>query len=184
MNLSQLPIDRQSFWPNDSLHADVFVLDVRTPAEFIEVHIPGSINVPLADLGGRAAEIAEQAGSRSIAILCRTGRRAETARKNLTNQGLKGGGVMQGGIVNWQSKGLPVNRGPKAFTIDRQVRIAAGFLVLLGVVLGTTVHQGFLGLSGFVGAGLMFAGVTDTCGMGIALGMLPWNRAGAACEVS
>ncbi|MEO2164328.1 MAG: rhodanese-like domain-containing protein, partial [bacterium] len=147
MSLSQLPIDRQSFWPNDSLHTDVFVLDVRTPAEFIEAHIPGSINVPLGDLGGREAEIAEHAGSRNVAILCRTGRRAETARKKLAQQGLESTGVMQGGIVNWQSKGLPVNRGPKAFTIDRQVRIAAGFLVLLGVVLGMTVHQGFVGLS-------------------------------------
>ncbi len=75
-------------------------------------------------------------------------------------------------------RGLPVARGPKAVSLERQVRIAAGSLVLLGAALGAFVHPAFVGLSAFVGAGLLFAGVTDTCGMGMALARMPWNRRG------
>ena len=72
--------------------------------------------------------------------------------------------------------GLPVVRGKKAISLERQVRIAAGSLVVLGTALGAFVHPGFLGLSAFVGAGLVFAGITDTCGMGMLLARMPWNR--------
>ena len=72
--------------------------------------------------------------------------------------------------------GLPVVRGKKAISLERQVRIAAGSLVLLGVLLGWLVHPAFIGLSAFVGAGLVFAGVTDTCGMGMMLARMPWNQ--------
>ena len=80
--------------------------------------------------------------------------------------------------------GLPVVRGKKAISLERQVRIAAGLLVLLGAVLGWLVHPAFVGLSAFVGAGLVFAGVTDTCGMGMLLARMPWNQVNegaAAC---
>ncbi len=184
MNIPQIAIERKAFWANDSLHSDVFVLDVRTPGEFMEAHVPGSINIPLADLNGRGADIADIAGTRRVAILCRTGKRAEKARKSLDGQGLSDSGVMQGGIVNWMSKDLPVNRGPKAFSIERQVRTTAGFLVLIGVILGLTVHPGFLGLSGFVGLGLAFAGITDTCGMGMLFAKMPWNRVAASGKAS
>ena len=83
--------------------------------------------------------------------------------------------------------GLPVVRGKKAISLERQVRIAAGSLGLLGAVLGGFVHPAFLGLSAFVGAGLIFAGVTDTCGMGLVLTRMPWNQRGgdpSACAVS
>jgi len=71
---------------------------------------------------------------------------------------------------------LPVVRGKKSIPLERQVRIAAGFLVLLGAVLGFFVHPYFIGLSAFVGAGLMFAGITDTCGMALVLAKMPWNQ--------
>jgi len=72
--------------------------------------------------------------------------------------------------------GLPVVRGKKAISLERQVRIAAGSLVLLGAVLGSFVHPAFIGLSAFVGAGLAFSGITDTCGMGMILARMPWNQ--------
>ena len=74
--------------------------------------------------------------------------------------------------------GVPFVRGKKAVSLERQVRIAAGTLVLAGAVLGWFVDSAFIGLSAFVGAGLLFAGVTDTCGMGMVLARMPWNRIG------
>ena len=84
---------------------------------------------------------------------------------------------VEGGTLAWAAAGLPVVRGRKAVSLERQVRIAAGSLVAAGVGLGVFVHPALLGLAAFVGAGLVFSGVTDTCGMGVVLGRLPWNRA-------
>ena len=83
---------------------------------------------------------------------------------------------VEGGTLACEAAGLPVVRGKKAISLERQVRIAAGFLVLVGAVLALTVHPYFAGLSAFVGAGLMFAGITDTCGMGMLLARMPWNQ--------
>ena len=75
-----------------------------------------------------------------------------------------------------EQAGLPVVRGKKAISLERQVRILAGFLVVLGAVLSRTVHPDAIWLSAFIGAGLMFAGITDTCGMGMMLAKMPWNQ--------
>ena len=83
---------------------------------------------------------------------------------------------VEGGTLACVEAGLPVVRGKKAISLERQVRIAAGSLVLLGVLLGWFVHPAFIGLSAFVGAGLVFAGITDTCGMGMMLARMPWNQ--------
>ncbi len=79
-------------------------------------------------------------------------------------------------ITVMQARALPIMRGKKAISLERQVRIAAGSLVLLGVALAYFVHPYLIGLSAFVGAGLVFAGVTDTCGMGMMLAKMPWNN--------
>lgn len=76
----------------------------------------------------------------------------------------------------WEAAGLPVVRGKKAISLERQVRIAAGLLVLLGAILGFFVNPSFIGISAFVGAGLVFAGITDTCGMAMMLAKMPWNQ--------
>ena len=83
---------------------------------------------------------------------------------------------VEGDTLVWAEAGLPVVRGKKAISLERQVRIAAGSLVLTGAILGWLVHPAFIGLSAFVGAGLVFAGVTDTCGMGLLLARMPWNQ--------
>lgn len=91
--------------------------------------------------------------------------------------GYSGIHVVEGGTQGWVAAGLPVvSLGKKSISIERQVRIGAGILVLLGIVLGFMVHPGFFVLSGFIGAGLVFAGVTDWCGMALLLARAPWNR--------
>jgi hypothetical protein len=90
--------------------------------------------------------------------------------------------VLEGGITAWAGAGLPVVRGRKTMSLERQVRIAAGALVFIGSVFGYFVNPAFIALSAFVGAGLVFAGITDTCGMAMMLAKMPWNTRGAACS--
>jgi rhodanese-related sulfurtransferase len=88
---------------------------------------------------------------------------------------------IEGGTLACEQAGLPVVRGQKTISLERQVRIAAGSLVLIGVVLSLQVHPYWIGLSAFVGAGLVFAGITDTCGMGMILARMPWNQVKTSC---
>ena len=83
---------------------------------------------------------------------------------------------VDGGTSAWQSAGLPVVEGKKVMSLERQVRIAAGSLVVIGVIVGQFVHPGGFALSAFIGAGLVFSAVTNTCGMGMLIAKMPWNR--------
>ena len=161
---------------DDSLHEDLRFLDVRTPGEFSESHIQGSDNVPLADLGKWIDEIKDVVATKPIVIVCRTGRRAREATKFLKEHEVENVNVLSGGVVAWQEVGLPLVHGEKGVSLERQVRIAAGLLVLVGVILGLFVDRALFGVSAFVGAGLVFAGITDTCGMAMMLAKMPWNR--------
>jgi rhodanese-related sulfurtransferase len=159
----------------------VSLIDVRTPAEYGEVHIPGSQLMPLDRLDAAAVKSASSDEGQCV-LICRSGKRAEQAYQKLHAAGCGNLVILDGGVTAWESAGLPVERGAKAMSLERQVRIAAGSLVLLGVILGTWVHPGFYGLSAFVGAGLIFAGVTDWCGMAMVLAKMPWNqRSGTKC---
>ena len=101
----------------------------------------------------------------------------EICAEKLEKEGFTDCQVVEGGTLGWAEAGLPVNRGTtKVISLERQVRIAAGLLVLTGVALGTWVHPGFYGISAFVGAGLTFAGITDWCGMAMLLAKMPWNQ--------
>ena len=157
------------------------VIDVRMGAEFAAEHIAGSRLIPLDQLTRRADEVRQTPAPRLL--LCRTGRRAGTAQRELERLGIGGSSVVDGGIVAYAASGGETVKGREHMSIERQVRIAAGALVLLGVVLGTWVTPWAYALSAFVGAGLVFAGVTDRCGMAVALGALPWNRAEDVCEM-
>ena len=153
---------------------DLPLLDVRTPVEFEEVHVPPARNIPLDELkpGGLAL-----AKDQPVYLLCRSGQRAAKAAERLAQAGFAQPVVVAGGTLAWMDANLPVARGQsKVISLERQVRIAAGSLVLAGVVLGWFVHRGFYGLSAFVGAGLVFAGITDFCGMGLLLARAPWNK--------
>jgi rhodanese-related sulfurtransferase len=154
------------------------LVDVRTPAEFREVHATDARLVPLDVLDRKAVEAARGTGSGPVYLLCASGIRATKAAEKLKGAGLDDVQVVEGGTNAWAAAGLPVVRGRKTISIERQVRIGAGSLVLIGAGLGWFVHPACYLLAAFVGAGLVFAGVTDICGMAIALARAPWNRSG------
>ncbi len=153
------------------------IIDVRTPVEFREVHLDVSRNVPLDQLDPSAI-MESRNGTRDqpLYVICRSGSRGKKACERFEQAGFTNVINIEGGTLACEQAGLSVVRGKKAISLERQVRIVAGFLVLLGAILGWQVHIAFIGLSAFVGAGLMFAGITDTCGMGLMLAKMPWNR--------
>lgn len=166
--------------------APIDLIDVRSPVEFREVHIAFARNVPLDQLDPASVmEARKGAQDEPLYVVCRTGGRGEKACEKFRQAGFTNIVNIDGGTLACEQTELPLTRGKKAISLERQVRIAAGFLVLLGAVLSWLVHPGFAGLSAFVGAGLMFAGITDTCGMGMMLAKMPWNQTGngATCEV-
>jgi rhodanese-related sulfurtransferase len=150
------------------------LIDVRTPVEYREVHVSFARNVPLDQL--KAADIVAGRNGNPLYVICKSGGRGKQACEKIAAAGFSHVVNVEGGTMAWDQAGLPVVRGKKAMSLERQVRIAAGSLVLIGAVLGFFVHPYFIGLSAFVGAGLIFAGVTDTCGMGMLLARMPWNR--------
>ncbi len=165
----------------------VDLIDVRTPVEYREVHAEVARSVPLDRLDPRALVAARSGTEREpVYTICRSGSRGRQACEAFHAAGFTNVVNVEGGTLAWEQAGLPVVRGKKAVSLERQVRIAAGSLVVFGSALGAFVHPAFLGLSAFVGAGLVFAGVTDTCGMGMILARMPWNRtreAGTGCTL-
>lgn len=154
------------------------LVDVRTPVEFREVHVAAARNVPLDRLDPSA--VANGSTQEPLYVICKSGGRGQQACEKFVKAGYANVFNVEGGTTACIEAGLPVVRGKKAISLERQVRIAAGTLVLLGVGL-SFVHPAFVGLSAFVGAGLVFAGITDTCGMGMILARMPWNQCDTSC---
>ena len=153
------------------------IIDVRTPMEFREVHLEVARNAPLDSLDPTAVMKARTGSPQEpLYIVCRSGTRGRQACEKFLAAGFTNIVNVDGGTLACIEAGLPVVRGKKAISLERQVRIAAGSLVLLGALLGWFLHPAFIGLSAFIGAGLVFAGVTDTCGMGMMLARMPWNQ--------
>ena len=163
------------------------LLDVRTPAEYGEAHVDGARNVPLDRLDPKAIA-AERAGRPgTLYVVCKSGGRSRQACEKLLAAGLTAVASVEGGTAACETAGLRLIRGRKAMSLERQVRICAGALVVLGVALAWfTQTPAWTLLSGFIGAGLVFAGITDTCGMGMMLAKMPWNQAprGATCSTA
>lgn len=155
---------------------DVLLIDVRTPAEFQEVHVPFAQNYPLDRLKPEEVQSLLTNENQIIYLICKSGTRGKMACEKLVAANVLNVVNVEGGTSAWDNAGLPVVRGKSVISLERQVRIAAGFLVLTGTILGFFLHLGFLGIPAFVGAGLMFAGITDTCGMGMILARMPWNQ--------
>jgi glyoxylase-like metal-dependent hydrolase (beta-lactamase superfamily II)/rhodanese-related sulfurtransferase len=149
------------------------VVDVRLPAEYRAVHLEPSMLVPLDEIARRRDDLPRD---RELVLVCRTGARARLAAAQLTDFRTR---VLEGGIVAWQAAGHPVIEGKAHLSLERQVRIAAGALACTGGVLAVTLSPWFGLLPAFVGAGLIYAGVTDRCGMAMLLARLPYNRRGA-----
>lgn len=150
----------------------VTVIDVREPVEYASGHIDGSLNIPLA----RIAQADLPAGP--LVLVCHSGNRSGRALEMLKAQGHPHPlADLEDGVPAWEQAGLPLRRLKRApLPLMRQVQIAAGSLVLLGLILGSTVAPAWILLSWFVGAGLVFAGISGFCGMARLLAAMPWNR--------
>lgn len=156
------------------------LLDVRTPAEFETVHIPGAYNVPLDLLKEHREELRNHLDE-DVVLICRSGARATQAEQALAGVGLPNLKVLNGGMLAWQAANAPTKQGAPRWDLERQVRLVAGSIVLASV-LGSVFVPGLKWVAGFIGAGLTFAALTNTCAMGMMLSKLPYNR-GASCDL-
>ncbi|MFM7291932.1 MAG: rhodanese-like domain-containing protein [Planctomycetia bacterium] len=159
----------------------VTLVDVRTPAEFGEVHVDFAHNIPLDRLDVPA--ITALGGNGPVYFVCKSGTRSQKACEKLLAAGLKDVVSVEGGTAACEAAGVPVVRGRKVMSLERQVRIAAGSLVAVGAALAAFGPEAPVnwraigaGLAGFVGCGLVFAGLTDTCGMAMLIARMPWNQ--------
>lgn len=155
-------------------------MDVRSASEFAAGHIPRAVNVPMDQIESRLDDLDR---NRPIVLVCQTGKRARMTAGLLEPCGRKIQ-ILEGGTRAWIQAGLPVVASVKTrWSIERQVRLGAGVLVLIGVALALIVNPRWIFLSGFAGLGLTFAGLTDLCPMGLFLARMPWNSA-SHCKVS
>jgi rhodanese-related sulfurtransferase len=156
------------------------VLDVRSVAEYRAAHIPGAQLIPVDALSVDAVAQAFNRPSlgreETLYITCHAGPRALQAAERLQRAGLDNLTLIEGGTRRWQELGLPVERCGKALSLERQVQIAIGSLLVLKVFLGFSVHELFFALTAMIGVGLIIAGTTRWCGMAKLIAQLPWNR--------
>jgi rhodanese-related sulfurtransferase len=152
--------------------AGAVLVDIRDADEYRREHIAGARLRPLSTLASLNVE-----PGRVVIFQCRSGARTTAHADRLAAAAACEAYRLEGGLDAWKKAGLPVvadKRQP--LELMRQVQIAAGSLVLIGAALGAFVHPGFYALSAFVGAGLVFAGVSGTCAMARILRRMPWNR--------
>ena len=156
------------------------VIDVREFSEFNSERIADAQLMPLSNFEKHADEIDH---TKPVYLMCRSGNRAKNAAEKLASKGFTDIHVIEGGMVAWAGANLPVVKGEsKIWSLERQVRFAAGMFVLTGVVLSVFVSPYLILISAFIGAGLMFSAATDTCAMGMVLARMPWNKAPVTCE--
>lgn len=156
------------------------LLDVRTPSEFDNGHIAGAYNVPLDQLHEHADDVRAAAGT--VVLICQSGQRAQRAEALLRTAGMANMRVLDGGMAAWTAAKLPTIRIRARVSMERQVRIGAGTLAAIGGIGALTLSPWWALLPAFVGSGLVFSGVTDTCGMAMVLARLPYNRSAASCD--
>jgi len=185
--------DSRSFYVGGNLSSPVTVselrnqpapptllVDVRSSTEFASGHIPGAVNIPMDQIESRLGDLGLNL---PIVLVCQSGKRArmtasllEPCRRQIR--------VLEGGTTAWIEADLPVVASVRTrLSLERQVRLGAGLLVLTGAILALTVNPHWLFLCGFVGLGLSFAGLTDICGMGIILEKMPWNNL-SQCKIA
>ena len=153
------------------------LIDVRMPPEFREVHVVGARNVPFDRLSAEQLSSASgEDGNATMYFICKVGKRSQKACEKMQKLGLSNVISVEGGTDVCAAAGLPVERGKKAVSLERQVRITAGGLVAAGAVLAMVVHPYWAALSAVIGAGPVYSGATDTCGMAALLTKMPWNR--------
>ncbi len=148
------------------------LIDVRSSSEFAAGHIPGAVNLPMDQIEARLDDLRPDV---PLVLICQSGKRARMTAA-LLEPCQRAISILEGGTAAWIQSGLPVVSSLKTrWSLERQVRLAAGFVVFLGVILALTINPRWIFLSAFVGLGLIFAGVTDFCPMAELLEKMPWN---------
>ncbi|MZE52216.1 DUF2892 domain-containing protein [Streptomyces sp. SID5770] len=162
---------------------ELTVIDVRTPGEYAGGHLPGALNIPLDQIQRALPDIRDAADRGDVLVVCASGARSENACRTLAGHGVTAA-TLTGGTGAWADGGHDLHRpegGPRAsWAMERQVRLTAGTVVLLGLLLGVLVHPAFQILSAGIAAGLVLSALTNTCGMAAVLAKLPHNRPRAA----
>ena len=162
------------------------LIDVRTPAEYRSLHATMARLAPLDELNPKRFVETRRGGQHEpIYFICRSGIRSEKACEKFLAAGYREVVNVTGGTLAWEKAGLPVVRGRNMLPLDRQVQITAGMMALAGFTLGELLNENWFLLAGFVGCGLVFAGVTGFCPLGWVIARMPWNQAGRdeACPV-
>jgi len=171
-------MDIKEVSPQEAIHllgSGWSLIDVRTPAEFSAVHAEGAINIPLDQLDeGKLAELGVE--RKQLVVICQSGGRSRKGCEILSKIPDCEAVSVKGGTTAWVAQGLSSKQGRGVISIERQVRIAAGAIVLISVLLGFALCKLFFVIPGLVVSGLIFAGITDFCGMGILLSKMPWNQ--------
>ena len=156
------------------------ILDVRSASEYREGHIPGASLLPLDQMDHETlVEQLGEPGSRHhspVYLTCHSGMRAEQGAVHLQNAGYREVVLLQGGTEGWKQAGLPLDRCGGAMSLERQVQIVIGTLLLMKVTAGFTLHEMFFLVGALIGAGLILAGATRWCGLARLMAMMPWNR--------
>lgn len=181
-------ITAQDLLQHRQANPSLCLIDVRTPTEFRSLRIEFAQNVPLdrLDPPGLLAQRNGQADE-PLYVVCLSGGRSQKACEKLVAAGFRNVINVSGGTQACVVAGLPVIRSGSHWSLERQSRIVIGAMVVLGTTLGYTVHPGFYGLSTFMGLGLILAGLTDSCALGMLLAQMPWNRSAKTdptCRVS
>jgi rhodanese-related sulfurtransferase len=164
----------------------IHLLDVRTPIEYRNGHVPGAKLLPLDQLSDET--LAEQLSDSykkdetPVYLTCLSGFRAQQAAERLRDTGYGNLVLLEGGTEGWEKAGLPLKRCGRVISLQRQVQIAIGSLLLLKVIFGFTLHELFFLTGALIGAGLIMAGVTRWCGMARLIALMPWNRNGNCAE--
>lgn len=161
----------------EKLSQGAMLIDIRENDEFIREHIQGAICIPLEQLNTHG--LPDQTDN-CVIFCCKSGGRTQSACNQLAkltqNSDLEIY-VLDGGLNSWKAAGLAIEGDKKApLPMMRQVQIAAGSLILLGMLLGSSISPIFYLLATFVGAGLVFAGISGFCGMAVLLAKMPWNK--------
>ncbi|MGB1110342.1 MAG: rhodanese-like domain-containing protein [Gammaproteobacteria bacterium] len=155
------------------------LIDVRDPAEYQAGHIPGALSVPLNSLS--AATLIAEAGTidprkDTVLLSCQSGIRAQQAAEKLVDMGYQQVAVLDGGLDQWMKSRLPVRRCGHAFSVQRQVQLVLGVLIVALITLGAIVHPAFHIGAGLLGLGLISAGLTNWCGLAQLINSMPWNQ--------
>lgn len=154
---------------------EAMIVDVREPEEYAAMHIAGAKLIPIETLDN---DKLPELSNKKLIIHCLIGRRGKAAcEKLLLNNPNLNVYNLEGGITAWEKAGFDVTKSGRTFlSIERQVQITIGSGVLIGLILAYLIHPGFIFLSAFFGAGLLFAGITGSCGLAILMGKMPWNQ--------